>query len=77
LHVSYSRPLPGDLAGRDYDAAGRLDVAQIESLLPDLDADFYLCGPVEFMADLAEGLARAGVSAAQIHSESFGPTTIR
>jgi ferredoxin-NADP reductase/predicted pyridoxine 5'-phosphate oxidase superfamily flavin-nucleotide-binding protein len=77
LHVFYSQPRSQDVLGRDFDAAGRLDVVRIESVLPDMDADFYLCGPVQFMADLSEGLARAGAPEGQIHSESFGPTTIR
>jgi ferredoxin-NADP reductase/predicted pyridoxine 5'-phosphate oxidase superfamily flavin-nucleotide-binding protein len=75
-HVSYSRPGPQDVAGRDFDAVGRLDFARIESIVPDLGADFYLCGPVSFMATLTEGLTLAGVPASRIHSETFGPATI-
>jgi ferredoxin-NADP reductase len=73
-HVSFSRPLPEDLEGRDFDAQGRINGALLESLLADLDAEFYICGPIAFMADLQTELEELGVSSDQIHSESFGPT---
>lgn len=73
-HVSYSRPLPKDRVGRDFDVQGRLDAALLESILPDLDAEFYLCGPVAFMAELQTELENLGVSPERIRSESFGPT---
>lgn len=72
MHVSYSRPAPGDLRGRDYDRAGRVNGALIESLLPALDADFYLCGPAALLSEAAGGLERRGVSTARIHIEDFG-----
>jgi len=72
-HVSFSRPLPEDFERRDFDAQGRVNAALLESLLPDLDAEFYLCGPIAFMADLQSELEELGVSSGQIHSESFGP----
>lgn len=72
-HVSYSRPRSDDVAGRDYDHEGRVDGALIAGLLPSLEADFYLCGPVAFMGNVAEDLVERGVPKARIHSESFGP----
>ncbi len=74
LHVAFSRPRPEDRAGLDYDSEGRLDAALVEDLLPDLAADFYLCGPPGFMAEIQEGLERRGVAEKRIHTESFGPT---
>ena len=73
-HVSFSRPLPEDIEGRDFDAKGRVTAALLDSILPDLDAEFYLCGPIAFMADLQTELEGLGVSSDQIHSESFGPS---
>lgn len=73
LHVSYSQPAAGDELGRDYDAAGRLDAARLAAVAPSLDADFYLCGPPAFMAELQEGLEARGVPERRIHSEGFGP----
>ena len=74
LHVAFSRPRPEDRAGLDYDSEGRLDAALVDGLLPDLDADFYLCGPPAFMAEIQEGLEQRGVGEKRIHTESFGPT---
>jgi ferredoxin-NADP reductase/predicted pyridoxine 5'-phosphate oxidase superfamily flavin-nucleotide-binding protein len=71
-HISYSRPLAEDRQGRDFDARGRVDGALLASILPDQDAEFYLCGPIAFMADVQSELEALGVSPAQIHSESFG-----
>lgn len=73
VHVSYSRPRPEDRPGHDFDAAGRLDGARVAAWVPDLDADFYLCGPIGFMTALQDDLERRGVAAGRIHSERFGP----
>jgi ferredoxin-NADP reductase/predicted pyridoxine 5'-phosphate oxidase superfamily flavin-nucleotide-binding protein len=73
LHVAYSRPAPGDRAGRDYASVGRIDAALLEKLVPGLDADFYLCGPRGFMASIEGALVARGVPASRIRSESFGP----
>jgi len=35
------------------------------------DADFYLCGPPPFLADIGSGLAASGVPAARIQVENF------
>jgi ferredoxin-NADP reductase len=72
-HVRYSRPRRNDEQGRDYDTPGRVDGELIASLLPDLDADFYLCGPTSFMAGMQDDLEARGVPNERIHSESFGP----
>jgi ferredoxin-NADP reductase len=73
-HVAFSRPLATDLEGRDFDGVGRVDAALVRSIVSELDAEFYLCGPVTFMAELQVGLEALGVPPDQIHSESFGPT---
>jgi hypothetical protein len=73
LHVAYSRPRPGDLAGRDYHSKGRVDGPLLEKLVSGLEADFYMCGPTGFMASIQEQLEARGVPAARLHSESFGP----
>ena len=71
LHVRYSRPGARDERGHDYHSTGRLDAALLEKLLPGLDADFYLCGPAAFLADLQRGLGKLGVPASRINTESF------
>ncbi|HEU4404862.1 MAG TPA: pyridoxamine 5'-phosphate oxidase family protein [Polyangiaceae bacterium] len=72
-HVFYSRPRPEDRPGEAFDAAGRLDADRLAALLPEGNVDIYLCGPVPFMAELHEGLARRGVPPERIRYESFGP----
>ena len=74
LHVAYSRPRPEDRDGRRFDREGRVDAAWLDSIQPGLDAEFYLCGPVSFMAGLTADLEARGVDPDRIHSESFGPT---
>jgi ferredoxin-NADP reductase/MOSC domain-containing protein YiiM len=70
-HVSYSRPAAGDELGRDYDAAGHLDVATLDALAVPRHGDFYLCGPPSFMHDLTAALAARGVPPDRIHTELF------
>lgn len=72
-HVRYSRPQPGDLAGRDYDAEGRLSAEVLLALGVPRDADFHICGPRALLDDLTSGLRAAGVAAECLHGETFGP----
>ena len=71
--VRFSRPQPGDVSRHASHSEGRLDGATLERHLNSFDADFYLCGPVEWMAMIHEHLEGRGVPLEQIHSESFGP----
>jgi ferredoxin-NADP reductase/MOSC domain-containing protein YiiM len=72
-YIAYSRPMPQDHAGVDFDTAGRLNVEAFDKLGVPRDADFYLCGPAAFMRDLSAGLVAWGVSDKQVHTELFGP----
>lgn len=72
-HVAYSNPRDDDVQGRDFDSLGRVDSERILTLAPERDADFYLCGPAGFMADIRSGLVAAGVREDRIHTETFGP----
>lgn len=71
-HVRYTRPEPRDRLGRDYDAAGRLIGADLLELGIPAGAEFRLCGPVPFVADLTADLVAGGVDPGRIQSESFG-----
>ena len=75
VHVSYSRPRPQDVQGRDYDARGHVSVELLKSVLPPAAYDFYLCGPAPFMKSLYNGLLAWGVAEARIHYEFFGPAS--
>ncbi len=77
-YVKYSQPGREDKLGIDFDAPGRLTIADVASLQIPSNAHFYLCGPPKFMEDLTSGLRSKEVPASQIHSEMFGslsPTT--
>lgn len=74
VHVRYSQPSPTDSpAGGAWHEKGIVDVALLARLVPDRDADFYLCGPKPFMACIDQGLQDWGVSPERIHFEFFGP----
>jgi ferredoxin-NADP reductase/MOSC domain-containing protein YiiM len=70
--VAYSRPLPDDVPGRDFDASGRLSVERIEAAHIPVDADYYLCGPDAFMRTISAGLSARGVPPEQVATEIFG-----
>jgi len=66
----YSRP-PAGTAGGDRGDHGRVTAAMLLEHAGNRDADFYLCGPPSFMADLGSGLAEAGIPRARVHVETF------
>jgi ferredoxin-NADP reductase/MOSC domain-containing protein YiiM len=72
-HVRYSRPLPGDRRGVDFDEAGRIDLEALLAQEVPRDADFYLCGPSAFLRDLTAALLGWGVDPTRLHREVFGP----
>jgi ferredoxin len=72
-HVRYSRPRPEDRVGRDYDAAGRIDLDALLELGVPREADFYLCGPLTFLRELTAALLGWGVAPERLHREVFGP----
>ncbi len=73
LHVAYSRPGAEDEAGTHFDSEGRVDGALLASLVQNVDAHYFLCGPTRFMADIQADLERRNVPSDQIHYETFGP----
>ncbi|WP_443744513.1 NO-inducible flavohemoprotein [Sutterella sp.] len=74
--VFFTEPGEDDHLGEDYDAVGRITVDRIRSFCQDPDADFYLCGPIDFMKEIAAGLKQIGVIAPRIHTEAFGTGTV-
>ncbi|SDE04785.1 NO-inducible flavohemoprotein [Belnapia rosea] len=69
----YECPRPEDRPGRDYDQAGRITLDWLRTQTPVGEAEYYLCGPREFLHAFAGGLVTLGVPAARIHYEFFGP----
>lgn len=77
LHVVYSRPTSSDVAGRDYQHAGHVDVELLRQTLPHGRHQFYVCGPPAMMQALVPALAEWGVPVADIHFEAFGPASVQ
>ncbi|WHS62694.1 pyridoxamine 5'-phosphate oxidase family protein [Pseudomonas sp. G2-4] len=71
-----SQPPTGKGAGEGYDAAGRIDVELLKTLLPLNDYDYYLCGPGSFTQALYDGLRKLRIPDERIHAETFGPSTL-
>ncbi|KAI0820164.1 globin-like protein [Trametes gibbosa] len=74
-HIFYSEPGAEAVEGRDYDSRGRLVLESVPKdvlRLDAADAQYYVCGPEGFMADMIEGLKARGVEESRIHAEVFG-----
>ncbi|TWU05840.1 FAD-binding oxidoreductase [Stieleria varia] len=70
LHVWYSRPSAEDV-GYDFET-GRITAEKLLEQLGHEDGEFLLCGPNEFMTELASGLVVHGVNESKVKFESFG-----
>jgi len=69
--VAYSRPQTHDSLGRDYHYHGRINTDQLIqfTLLP--NADYYLCGNIEFIRAQYQSLLALGISTKHIFTEIF------
>ncbi len=72
----YSQPGVPDRLGVDHLFVGRVSVDLLTSVLPNLDCDFYLCGPPSFMKSIYDGLLNRGADKNNISYEAFGPASI-
>ena len=77
LDITYSRPMPGDSRGRDYDHKGHIDAARLREVLPSNNFRFYLCGPAAMMEALVPALLQWGVPDDHIYFEAFGPASVK
>jgi ferredoxin-NADP reductase/DMSO/TMAO reductase YedYZ heme-binding membrane subunit/ferredoxin len=75
VHIAYSQPAAVDRLGEDYASQGRINLETIKALVPNSEADFYLCGPPAFMQEIYDGLLAWGVRSEQLRFEFFGPAT--
>ncbi|KAL7793723.1 globin-like protein [Trichoderma ceciliae] len=70
----------GDRKGREYDYEGRVDLDTLEAdgLLPlqDASAEYYICGPEEWMIQTRAELEKKGVSLEKQHLELFRTGTV-
>ncbi len=77
LQICYSKALPGDIKGRDFQHEGRVSIELLKELLPSSNYEYYLCGNGSFMKSLTDGLEAWGVPEKDVHFEAFGPATIK
>jgi ferredoxin-NADP reductase/MOSC domain-containing protein YiiM len=70
--VLYGHGAPPMARTDDFDDVGRLTPERLAAVGLPTEADYYLCGPSSFMADLNAGLTAAGVAPEHLHSELFG-----
>ncbi len=68
--VCYSHPRPDD---RNFDVVGRVTAEVLDKASVPTEADFYLCGPGQFMHDIAAALTARGTAPDRVSSEVFGP----
>lgn len=71
-HLRYTRPLPTDRLGVDFDATGRLRAGDLAALDLPVEADCYLCGPPGFLTDVPTALRAQGRQPGRVHVEGFG-----
>jgi ferredoxin len=72
--LAYSRPGAGDAV--DYDVTGRIDLAVLDRAGVPKDADYYLCGPDEFMRAIGAALTAGGVPPERVATEAFGAVPV-
>lgn len=77
VHVCYSKPLPADVKGSDYQHESRVSVALFKELLPSNNYDYFLCGPGPFMETITDELRAWGVPDSWVHYEAFGPASVK
>ncbi len=75
LRLFYSRPVRA-MDGPDVQV-GHIDLAALKRLLPSNAYDFYVCGPSAMMDSVTQDLQAWGVPTDRVHTEAFGPATVK
>ncbi len=52
---------------------GHVNLNELKDMIDTKDTDFFMCGPISFMQDMAKQLLELGVSKDKLHYEVFGP----
>ena len=73
-------PEENDAKGIDYQYSGRMSLGVLDKdgdlFLDKEDAEYYICGPDKFMADMQKSLLEYGVNDARIKLELFGTGSV-
>ena len=64
--INYSQPQTEDIQGKDYDGTDFINTELLKQVLPDLNFDFFFCGPPPFMKSLFNELSDLGSRLIQI-----------
>lgn len=71
-----ANPTDGDVKGKDFHHEGRVDLKKLDKevdlFVEDIKAQYYVCGPTQFMLNMEDALQASGVDASRIHMELFG-----
>ena len=81
IHVFIKEPGENDVKGIDYQFAGRMNLDRLDAdhdlFIHDPSAEYYICGPEVFMADMARFLERQSVEGRRIKMEVFGTGRVK
>jgi ferredoxin-NADP reductase/hemoglobin-like flavoprotein len=69
--VFYESVTEKDMKNKTYDHIGRINLDFIKNELLPTNADYYVCGPVQFMTIQKDKLRNLGIQEDRIHSEIF------
>ncbi|SDC81410.1 nitric oxide dioxygenase [Paenibacillus sp. CF095] len=72
-YYCYTQPENSDHMSSHFHKEGYMDAVWLRQVIEELDATYYLCGPVSFMRAVYTELLALGVAADNIHYEFFGP----
>jgi nitric oxide dioxygenase len=73
VRYRYSDPAEAGVVREGSASTGFIDAKLIESLMPYRDADYFFCGPQQFMVNIYHELLAWGIPSMQVHFEFFGP----
>jgi uncharacterized protein len=76
VKLAYSQYDGGPIQGLPVPKRGRLTAAELLPHATALLAEIFLCGPGDFIRQMHDGLAAAGVNPLGIRYEAFGPSTL-
>lgn len=76
LVYCYSDPLPEDTVGGNT-VQGWISIDLFKSKLASNNYDYYICGPGPLMESMINGLREWGVPDANVHYETFGPSSAK
>ncbi|WP_444518281.1 2Fe-2S iron-sulfur cluster-binding protein [Roseobacter insulae] len=75
-HIRFSQGSDSERGVSLPHSEGRIDQVLLAEFLPRDEADYYLCGPTQFMRDTYVSLRALGVDPKSIRYEAFGPATV-